>query len=59
MTKVCFITSEIFLGKRRGGFGKLVRVVGRELAKRGFNVSVICRREPGEDLRRNLTGWKS
>jgi hypothetical protein len=36
MTKVYFITSEIFSGKRRGGFGKLVRVVGRELAKRGL-----------------------
>ncbi|MEM1832234.1 MAG: hypothetical protein QXJ97_11990 [Desulfurococcaceae archaeon] len=44
--KICFITSEIFVGRRRGGFGKLVHVVGRELVKRGYNVSVICWREP-------------
>jgi glycosyltransferase involved in cell wall biosynthesis len=49
--KVCFITSEVFVGKRRGGFGKLLRIVGRELVRRGFEVSVICWREPdGESL---------
>ena len=56
--KVCFITSEIFLGKRRGGFGKLVRVVGRELVKRGFNVSVICWREPDEGSVTELDGME-
>jgi len=55
---VCFITSEIFLGKRRGGFGKLVRVVGRELVKRGFNVSVICWRGPGEEPVTELDGME-
>lgn len=54
--KVCFITSEIFLGKRRGGFGKLVRVVGRELVKRGFYVSVIYWREPYENPVAELDG---
>jgi len=49
--RFCFITSEIFSGKRQGGFGKLVRVVGRELDKRGFDVSVACWRELDEDLR--------
>lgn len=56
--KVCFITSEIFVGKRRGGFGKLVRVVGRELVKRGFDVSVICWRGPGEDHVTELDGME-
>ena len=56
--KVCFITSEMFLGKRRGGFGKLVRVVGRELVKRGFNVSVICWREPDEGSVTELDGME-
>jgi len=37
---ICFITSEIFWGKRRGGFGKLVRVVGRELVKRGCGFKI-------------------
>jgi hypothetical protein len=44
--RVCFITSEVFVG-RRGGFGKLVRVVGRELAKRGFDVYAITWAESG------------
>ena len=33
--RVCSITSEVFVG-RRDGFGKLVRVIGRELVKRGL-----------------------
>lgn len=44
--RICFITSEVFIG-RRGGFGKLVRVVSRELAERGFDVYAITWREPG------------
>ncbi len=46
------------MGKRRGGFGKLVRIVGRELVKRGFDVSVICWREPGEDDVTELDGME-
>ncbi|MEM3680047.1 MAG: glycosyltransferase family 4 protein [Metallosphaera sp.] len=56
--KICFITSEVFTGKRRGGFGKLVRIVGRELVKRGFDASIICWRGPGEDHIRELDGMK-
>ena len=44
--RICFITSEVFVS-RRGGFGKLVRVVGRELVNRGFNVYAITWAEPG------------
>jgi len=44
--RICFISSEAFIG-RRGGFGKLVRVVGRELAKKGFDVYVTTWRDPG------------
>ncbi|RLG86271.1 MAG: hypothetical protein DRO15_06390 [Thermoprotei archaeon] len=32
---------------RHGGFGKLVRVVGRELVRRGFDVYAITWTEPG------------
>ncbi len=39
--RLCFITSEVFSGERRGGLGKLVHVVGRELARRGFDVHII------------------
>ena len=56
--RICFITSEIFWGKRRGGFGKLVRVVGRELVKRGFDISIICWSEPDEDSPTELDGMQ-
>ncbi|MEM4488928.1 MAG: glycosyltransferase family 4 protein [Desulfurococcaceae archaeon] len=56
--KICFITSEIFVGRRRGGFGKLVRVVGRELVKRGYNVSVICWREPDTEFLTEIDGME-
>ncbi|MCC6003727.1 MAG: glycosyltransferase family 4 protein [Thermofilum sp.] len=45
--RVAFIVSETFTEKRRGGFGWLVRLVGRELAKRGFEVTVLAWRDPG------------
>jgi len=38
--RICFITSEVFVG-RRGGFGKLIRIIDRELARRGFDVYAI------------------
>jgi len=56
--RICFLTSETFSGKRRGGFGKLVRVVGRELVKRGFEVSVISWRGPDEDPVTELDGME-
>ncbi|MEM1510936.1 MAG: hypothetical protein QXK88_11315 [Desulfurococcaceae archaeon] len=56
--KICFITSEIFVSKRRGGFGKLVRVVGKELVKGGYNVSVICWREPDAGFLTELDGME-
>ncbi|MEM1510804.1 MAG: glycosyltransferase family 4 protein [Sulfolobales archaeon] len=45
--RVAFIVSETFAGKRRGGFGWLVKLVSSELARRGFEVFVIAWREPG------------
>jgi len=44
--RIAFIVSEVFTEKRHGGFGWLVRVVGRELAKRGFEVFVLAWRDP-------------
>jgi hypothetical protein len=38
--RVCFITSEVFVS-RRGCFSKLVRVVSRKLARKGFNAYAI------------------
>lgn len=56
--RICFLTSEVFLGHRHGGFGKLVRIVGSELVKRGFAVSLICWREPGEEAIKDLDGME-
>ena len=51
--RICFLTSEVFSGKRRGGFGKLVRVVRRKLTKRGLDISINSLAELGEDSIRN------
>jgi len=45
--KIAFIVSETFVGKRRGGFGWLVRTIGCELVKRGFEVFILAWRDPG------------
>jgi glycosyltransferase involved in cell wall biosynthesis len=54
--RVAFIVSETFTEKRRGGFGWLVRLVGRELAKRGFEVTVLAWRDPGCPERYSVDG---
>jgi hypothetical protein len=47
MLRVVFIVSESFSDKRHGGFGWLVRTVGRELIKHGFDVTFLAWRDPG------------
>jgi glycosyltransferase involved in cell wall biosynthesis len=54
--RVAFITSETFVGKRRGGFGWLVRTIGRELVRRGFDVTVLAWRDPGCPERYSVDG---
>lgn len=39
--RVCYVVGEIFGHGQYGGFGKLVRVLGRGLVEKGFEVSVI------------------
>lgn len=39
--KICFICSEIFEWGKYGGFGRATRMLGRELAKRGHEVSAV------------------
>ena len=52
--RVCLISVEIFAWGKYGGFGRATRLIGRELAKRGVEVTaVVPRREdqkPLEDL---------
>ncbi len=42
--KVCFICTEIFAWNKYGGFGKATRTIGRELVKRGIEVSAVIPR---------------
>ena len=55
--RICFITSEVFVS-RRGGFGKLVRIIGKEFARRGFNVYAITWAEPGMKKFMEIDGIK-
>jgi glycosyltransferase involved in cell wall biosynthesis len=54
--RIAFIVSETFTEKRHGGFGWLVRTIGRELAKRGFDVTVLAWRDPGYPARYFVDG---
>ncbi len=48
---ICLISVEIFAWGKYGGFGKATRILGRELAKRGFQVSaIIPRRESQKEI---------
>lgn len=44
MVKICLIGMEIFAWGKYGGFGRSVRMLGRELAQRGFEVTAIVPR---------------
>jgi len=44
--RVCLITNEVFGLGRYGGFGKLTRMLGQHLVKRGVKVSVVSWRAP-------------
>jgi glycosyltransferase involved in cell wall biosynthesis len=54
--KVCLLCVEIFAWGKYGGFGRSTRVVGRELARRGVEVSAIVPRRPGQGPVENLDG---
>ncbi|KXA93651.1 hypothetical protein AKJ65_06140 [candidate division MSBL1 archaeon SCGC-AAA259E19] len=43
--RVCFVVPEIFHWGKHGGFGRLTRTIGRELAKRDVEVFVVTPRE--------------
>jgi glycosyltransferase involved in cell wall biosynthesis len=54
--RIAFITSEAFTEKRHGGFGWLVRTVGRELVRRGHDVTILAWRDPGYPERYSVDG---
>ena len=51
---VCLISVEIFAWGKHGGFGRATRIIGRELARRGVQVTAVVPRRgdqrPEEDL---------
>lgn len=46
--RVCFISVEIFAWGKFGGFGRSTRMLGRELARRGVEVTAVVPRRPGQ-----------
>ena len=46
--KICLISVEIFAWGKYGGFGRSTRMIGRELVKRGVEVTAIVPRRMGQ-----------
>ena len=46
--RICFISVEIFAWSKIGGFGRSTRMLGRELVRRGFDVSAVVPRRVGQ-----------
>jgi glycosyltransferase involved in cell wall biosynthesis len=55
---ICLISVEIFAWGKYGGFGRATRTIGRELVKRGFQVSAIVPRRSGQNEIEFLDGIK-
>jgi Glycosyltransferase len=54
--KVCLLSTEIFAWGKYGGFGRATRTIGRELARRGLQVSAIVPRRLGQAAVESLDG---
>ena len=54
--RICFVSPEVFFWEYHGGFGFLTRTLGRELAKRGHEVSVVTVRRGGQREVEELDG---
>ena len=54
--KVCFLCVEIFAWGKFGGFGRSTRVIGRELVKRGIEVTAIVPQRAGQKAVEMLDG---
>jgi glycosyltransferase involved in cell wall biosynthesis len=54
--KVCLLCVEIFAWGKYGGFGRSTRVIGRELVKRGVEVTAIVPRRAGQGAVESLDG---
>jgi glycosyltransferase involved in cell wall biosynthesis len=54
--KVCLVCVEIFAWGKYGGFGRSARMLGRELVKRGVEVSAVVPRRTGQGPVEELDG---
>ncbi len=54
--KVCLLCTEIFAWGKYGGFGRSTRLLGKELARRGIQVSAVVPRRPGQRPVEELDG---
>lgn len=56
--KVCFVASQIFAWNKYGGFGSVTRTIGRELIRRGIEVSAVVPRRGTQKTNEDLDGIK-
>jgi len=56
--KICLICTEIFGWGKYGGFGRVTRIIGRELVKHGIEVFSIVPRRNGQKELEILDGIK-
>ena len=56
--KVCIVCNQIAAFGKIGGYGSMARKLGRELVQRNVDVSVICRRQPGQQREEVLDGMR-
>ena len=56
--RVCLVSPEVFSWGYYGGFGFLTRVLGRELTRRGYEVSVVTVKRHGQREIEELDGIK-
>lgn len=56
--KLCLICVEIFAWGKYGGFGRSTRMIGRELTKRGFEVTAVVPRRQDQKAVEYLDGIK-
>ena len=56
--RVCFVSPEVFHWGVHGGFGYLTWLLGRKLAEKGIDVSVVTMRRPGQCEEEWLDGVK-
>lgn len=54
--KICLISVEIFAWGKYGGFGRSTRMIGRELVKRGLEVTAVVPRRSGQKAVEVLDG---